>query len=291
MQASNFPRLFVSTWCNGYEAKGEKGLKGFKLDKIAAGDTHMAVLTKEGQLFTWGYNDYGQLGWGLHGVERVGQQKPNQVKGILENEKVVEVACGGAHTVVVTESKRIFGWGSNVNGQIGMSMKQVFPEPQEVPLGEAMAKVRAGWQCTCFITESCRPIICGGVRAEGPSLQQVQQAAAESADGENMPPAPELVHNGGGPQEESGVVDMMEGAAGIMDLVVIEAGLGEAHGLLACYDGTIRGFGYNRQAQAVGDFTDETFCKPSLIDDLPSNGKCIDCQAGGAQSYAMMKMT
>merc|ERR1719213_18308 len=104
MQASNFPRLFVNTWCNGYEAKGEKGLKGFKIDKIAAGDTHMACVTKEGQLFTWGYNDYGQLGWGLHGVDRVGQQKPNQVKGLVESEDVIDFACGGGHTVAITKS-------------------------------------------------------------------------------------------------------------------------------------------------------------------------------------------
>ena len=30
-------------------------------------------------MYTWGYNDYGQLGWGLHGKDRTGQQKPKEV--------------------------------------------------------------------------------------------------------------------------------------------------------------------------------------------------------------------
>jgi alpha-tubulin suppressor-like RCC1 family protein len=39
----------------------------------------MGIVTKEGEVFTWGYNDYGQLGWGISGENRTGQQKPNKV--------------------------------------------------------------------------------------------------------------------------------------------------------------------------------------------------------------------
>merc|ERR1712066_16081 len=188
-QASNFPREFTSTWCNGYESKGETGLKGLKITQVRAGDQHMGVLTKEGKLYTWGYNDFGQLGWGMHGEGRVGQQKPAQVKGLVENEDVVDFACGGGHTVCVTKSARVFGWGSNTNGQLGHAMKQCFPEPVEIPLGDPVAKVRAGWQITAYITESARPIICGGVRAEGPGVEEMQAAAeANGEEGE----APEL---------------------------------------------------------------------------------------------------
>ena len=54
--------------------------------------------SKDSKLYTWGYNDYGQLGWGLHGVDRVGQQRPNLVKGMLESEDVIDFACGGGCT-------------------------------------------------------------------------------------------------------------------------------------------------------------------------------------------------
>jgi len=242
----------------------------------------MGVLTKEGKLYTWGYNDFGQLGWGLSGEGRVGQQKPNQVKGQIENEEVIDFACGGGHTVAITKSCRIFGWGSNTNGQLGHAMRQCFKEPVEIPLGDPVAKVKAGWQCTAYITESARPIICGGVRAEGPSINDIH---APGDDGEN--PAREL---GGGPKAEAGVMDMVSTTGvEVMTEVVTEAAVAEAHGLLVCYDGTIRGWGYNRQKQAVGEETDETFVKPTPVDEMPEGFKGVSVAVGGAQSYAILK--
>mmetsp|Transcript_59837 Transcript_59837/g.157326 ORF Transcript_59837/g.157326 Transcript_59837/m.157326 type:complete len:553 (+) Transcript_59837:112-1770(+) len=284
-QASNFPRMFTETWCNGYESKGEMGLKGLKLAQVRAGDQHMGVLTKEGKLYTWGYNDFGQLGWGMHGEGRCGQQKPGQVKGLVENEEIIDFAMGGGHTVAITKSCKIFGWGSNTNGQLGHAMRQCFPEPTEIPLGDPVAKVRAGWQCTCYITESARPIICGGVRAEGPSISDMQAAAGEGEDGQ----AREL-QKGGGPQMEAGVMDMVSTAGvEVMTEVVTEACVGEAHGLLVCYDGSIRGWGYNRQKQALGDETEETFVKPAFVEDMPEGFKGVSVACSGAQSYAILK--
>jgi len=282
-QASNFPRLFTDTWCNGYEMRGEMGIKGLKLAKIRAGDQHMGVLTKEGKLFTWGYNDFGQLGYGLHGEGRVGQQKPNQVKGLIESEEIIDFALGGGHTVAISKSCRVFGWGSNTNGQLGHAIKQCFPEPVEIPLGDPVAKVRAGWQCTAYITESARPIICGGIRAEGPSVADCQNV------GEDGEPAPEL-NKGGGPMPESGVMDMVSTTGiEVMTDVITEAAVGEAHGLMVTYDGSVRGWGYNRQKQAIGDETDETFVKPQFVEDMPEGFKGHAVACAGAQSYAILK--
>lgn len=284
-QASNYPREFVSTWCNGYESRGENGIKGLKLAKISAGDQHMGVLTKDNKLYTWGYNDYGQLGWGQHGVDRVGQQKPAQVKGALETEEIIDFACGGGHTVAITKSSRIFGWGSNVNGQLGHAMRNCFPEPVEIPLGDPVSKAKAGWMCTVYITESARPIVCGGIKAEGPTVADMQKPAGE--DGE---PAPELEKGGGAkPEAMSTAVDMVESSMEVMTEVVTDAAVGEAHGLLVCYDGSMRGWGYNRQAQAIGDFSDDTFVKPQYVDEMPEGFKAVSCAAAGAQSYAMLK--
>jgi len=284
-QASNFPREFSTTWCNGYESRGENGIKGLKIAKIGAGDQHMGVLTKDNKLYTWGYNDYGQLGWGQHGVDKCGQQKPAQVKGMLESEEIIDFACGGGHTVAITKSSKVFGWGSNTNGQLGHAMRNCFPEPVEIPLGDPISKVRAGWMCTVYITESARPIVCGGIKAEGPTVADMQKPVGE--DGE---PAPEMLQKGGGPKPEAGVMDMVDSSSmEVMTEVVTDAAVGEAHGLLVCYDGSMRGWGYNRQAQAIGDFTEDTFVKPQFVDEMPEGFKAVSCAAAGAQSYAMLK--
>merc|ERR1712087_462162 len=75
----------------------------------------------------------------------------------------------------------------------------------------------------------------------------------------------------------------------VMTDVVTEAAVGEAHGLLVCYDGTVRGWGYNRQKQAIGDESDDTFVKPQFVDDLPDGFKGHSVAVGGASSYALLK--
>merc|ERR1719401_1335372 len=91
-------------------------------------------------------------------------------------------------------------------------------------------------------------------------------------------------------QAEASVMGMVDNSGmEVMTEVVTEAAVGEAHGLLVCYDGTLRGWGYNRQAQAIGDFSDETFVKPQFVDEMPEGFKGHSVAAGGAQSYALLK--
>ncbi|CAD7949545.1 unnamed protein product [Amoebophrya sp. A120] len=293
-QASNFPRNFVDSWCNGYESKGEEGLKGQKLVKIAAGDMHMAALTKEGKLFTWGYNDYGQLGWGLSGKDRTGQQKPTQVKGLLESETIRDVACGGAHTIAITTANRVFGWGSNVAGQIGHGLRQVFSEPQEVPLGDPIANASAGWMCTVFITTERKPIICGGVNSEGPSVTKENEeeagkegddnGTAEKKSPEDLAKAKDLMSQ-----------QLLQKLSGGADMGITEkvqtAAVGEAHGLLVLEEtGAVSGWGYNRLKQCLGEESKETFVKkPTPLNTIDlSQYKGFQVGCGGAQSYAIL---
>ena len=72
-------------------------------------------MTESGRLFTFGSNEFGQLGLG-HNTNVL---KPSCVKS-LKPDKVVRVACGKAHTVVAMESGKMFGFGSNTEGQLGI---------------------------------------------------------------------------------------------------------------------------------------------------------------------------
>jgi hypothetical protein len=42
---------------------------------------------------------------------------------ISENEKIVMISCGFSHSLALTESGRVFGWGSNEDGQLGVDVK------------------------------------------------------------------------------------------------------------------------------------------------------------------------
>lgn len=53
---------------------------------------------------TFGQGDVGQLGLGEDTMER---KKPFLVCGELEGKKIVQVVCGGMHTVALTKDGRV----------------------------------------------------------------------------------------------------------------------------------------------------------------------------------------
>lgn len=107
------------------------------------------VLTRV--LATWGNGDFGRLG---HGVECVSEELP-RVVAALRDHNVLQVACGGAHTAVVTESGAVFTMGLNDYGQLGHTPKAHHaPVPQQVALPEAAMAVSAGHFHTLALTVS-----------------------------------------------------------------------------------------------------------------------------------------
>ena len=75
---------------------------------ISCGDEHTAVVTQTGRLFTFGSNEFGQLGLG-HNESIL---KPSCVKS-LKPDKVKAVACGKSHTIVSMASGLLWAFGSN----------------------------------------------------------------------------------------------------------------------------------------------------------------------------------
>ena len=56
---------------------------------------------------TLGQGDTGQLGLGEDIAER---KKPSTVGGALEGKKIVQVVCGGMHTVALTDDGQVSVW-------------------------------------------------------------------------------------------------------------------------------------------------------------------------------------
>lgn len=67
-----------------------------------------------GQIFVFGDGDCGQLGLGEDITERL---RPFPVN--VDNQRILQVACGGMHTVVLTEDRSVFSWGVNDEGALG----------------------------------------------------------------------------------------------------------------------------------------------------------------------------
>jgi RCC1 and BTB domain-containing protein len=118
------------------------------ISRVACGLYHTVVATVSGEVYTFGKNDYGQLGLGHARNVKV----PNLVKISIgdSDEKVVDVCCGYYHTVAITEKGKLITWGRNDYGQLGIGSKDHKSTPQYVPL-PLSSKIKRS-SCGCYHT-------------------------------------------------------------------------------------------------------------------------------------------
>ena len=95
---------------------------------VAVGGYHTAVVTVDGQLYTWGDDEYGQLGTG----STVNQLQPVPVSLPAP---VTMVAVGSGNTAAVTADGQLYTWGYGGDGQLGTGSteNQLRPVPIALP--------------------------------------------------------------------------------------------------------------------------------------------------------------
>jgi len=86
------------------------------ISAVSSGSSHVAVITKSGRLFTWGWGWRGRLGHG----DTTSKRKPCRVNK-LPSSPVSSVSCGPDSTGVVLEDGEVFTWGSNACCALGYS--------------------------------------------------------------------------------------------------------------------------------------------------------------------------
>ena len=89
------------------------------IQQITCGSNHNLVLTSAGQVFAWGCNLFCQLGLG-HREDSV--KRPTLVKK-LAHSFIIQVCCGGNHSLALTNDGKVYAWGSNARGQLGLNRK------------------------------------------------------------------------------------------------------------------------------------------------------------------------
>ena len=98
------------------------GLSGKKVLQVALGQNHTLAVSGEGELFSWGNNGFGQLGYSMPTSstkdEDPLQLLPRQVFGPLKREIIIGVAASRLHSVAYT-STSLYTFGKN-EGQLGL---------------------------------------------------------------------------------------------------------------------------------------------------------------------------
>lgn len=138
--------LMVGFLANGDGSNGGGPSEQVRLQQVAGGDVHSLALDVSGQVWAWGWGEFGQLGLGFsaasfevgHGGMASKRLTPEAIPASCFGTPcaVSAIACGGAFSAAIVDSGnnvggRLYLWGANEVGQCGLSAKQ--PAEVEVP--------------------------------------------------------------------------------------------------------------------------------------------------------------
>lgn len=97
-------------------------LEGETIIQIDGGQLHTLALTSDGRVFAWGDNESGQLGNGTTLNSLIPLNITANFSGI-NSDPIISLATGFNHSLALTESGKLFVWGSNHYGQLGDGTK------------------------------------------------------------------------------------------------------------------------------------------------------------------------
>ena len=107
-------------------ASNDVDLGGQAAAQICAGAQHSCALLDNGDVYCWGDNTSGQLGYGHinaigdnENVSSVGPVDVFSTSELAANRRVHSLHCGGRVTCIISDSNQLRCWGDNSEGQLG----------------------------------------------------------------------------------------------------------------------------------------------------------------------------
>eukprot|EP00954_Amorphochlora_amoebiformis_P021503 1346830-Amorphochlora_amoeboformis.AAC.1 len=157
----NYPCLVVS-------------LRSTSIAQVACGSHHVLGQTGNGQIFSWGCNDKGQLGHG--GTSN--QYKPKIISFFrdldptqeMPGTMVIQIAASGSHSLALQENGcAVYSWGYNKKGQLGQGAAagEMLLKPKAIQMFSGpdrritISVLAAGKSNSAFLANSGELFICG----------------------------------------------------------------------------------------------------------------------------------
>ncbi|KAH3767082.1 ADPribosylation factor subfamily protein [Pelomyxa schiedti] len=154
--------------CSHSSPKVVSYFNGMRATRVACGDKHSLVATDTGSLFAFGENKRGQLGTG----DNTNSNLPKPVLS-LKSERISQIAAGGAygsaHSLALSETRILFAWGSNDQGQLGVGDQVDRNTPTAVSLlaNRNILSIACGWLSSACVVEEdipcTNPVLRGGI--------------------------------------------------------------------------------------------------------------------------------
>ena len=118
-----------------------EALRGVPVAAIAAGSRHSMVLTHLGRVISFGNGTGGKLGHG----DQEDQREPKEIEA-LRDRRVVAIAAGYDHSMVLTDAGTVLSFGDGMRGVLGHGdhRRQQRPKEIEALRGVRVAAISAG---------------------------------------------------------------------------------------------------------------------------------------------------
>jgi len=117
-----------------------------KIISIASGARHGALITDDGKLYTFGHNDKNQLGIAT-------KQDRSAVPLIVQHSaRFIAVSCGNNHTLALSSDFKVYSFGSNDSGQLGLPRPTTMISQVNIP--ETIIGISAGYEHSAALSES-----------------------------------------------------------------------------------------------------------------------------------------
>lgn len=146
-------RLNPNSSSNPSAIRKNDGDRLSNIQSIAAGGDHTVALDKNNNVWTWGRNSNGQLGYETAPMAH--SAEPTIVKlDDGSNLQAIAIAAGEFHTLAVDTAGQVWAWGSGKFGQIGSTSDTIFP--QKVSIVSDAVAVAAGANHSLALTRDGR---------------------------------------------------------------------------------------------------------------------------------------
>ncbi|KAL0488582.1 ultraviolet-B receptor UVR8 [Acrasis kona] len=116
---------------------------------VAAGGYHVLALTSNGRVYSWGHNSYGRLGH----ADFLDKIFPTEIVS-LRGKNIVNVVAGGRFSFGTTADAKIYAWGYNGQGELGLGDTMDRTSPQLITMMKDKVKLlKSGYEHTLCLTE------------------------------------------------------------------------------------------------------------------------------------------
>jgi alpha-tubulin suppressor-like RCC1 family protein len=107
-------------------------------NQVSLGDDFVIGLKNDGNLWSWGRNNYGQLG----NNSNINELVPTQIPGTSNN--WLKISSGNYHTLALKNDGTLWSWGYNSAGQLGVASPNTIIIPTLVGTATNWSNISAG---------------------------------------------------------------------------------------------------------------------------------------------------